>query len=355
MLHITPRTALETWKAPAASFARGPTRNACGCCKLRLWRSTHTRRDSGRDVTHGERPPHKDFGVPVRPEARVVRSASSRPIDARAVSIAAGEAGALRVGPPALESCRPTAAVRPFPNNRSALLKALLAHPGELVTRDELRRELWPEDTFVDFERGLNAAVKRLRDALGDSAERPAFIETIPRRGYRLVAAVEGMQPAGRQENGPPAISAGVTHVEDAGEFGRPPNGRVPWFAAWSPSPRARRDVRSRLQASCSGVDRHPLRRCRCSSSQTFDVRQRPRYRPDVVAGREVHRVRLPDRAWNFDIWIQPADGGEPSQLTHSPEADTQPTWSPDGSDTIVYRSGARWWRTVCRPRAGWP
>ncbi len=94
-----------------------------------------------------------------------------------------------------------------LPEQPLALLRALLAHPGELVTRDELRRELWPDDTFVDFEHGLNAAVKRLRDALGDSAEHPKFIETIPRRGYRLIAAVENVEPAERAvtENAPPA------------------------------------------------------------------------------------------------------------------------------------------------------
>src|SRR5215471_13213704 len=67
------------------------------------------------------------------------------------------------------------------------LLAVLLEHPGELVSREELRRRLWPDDTFVDFERGLNAAVKRLRDTLGDSAETPRFVETIPRRGYRFI------------------------------------------------------------------------------------------------------------------------------------------------------------------------
>lgn len=71
------------------------------------------------------------------------------------------------------------------------LLATLLDRPGELVTREELHRRLWPSDTFVDFEHGLNAAVRRLRTALGDSAECPQFVETLPRRGYRFVAAVE--------------------------------------------------------------------------------------------------------------------------------------------------------------------
>ena len=77
------------------------------------------------------------------------------------------------------------------------VLKALLDRPGDLVTRDELRQRLWPAETFVDFEHGLNAAVRRLRDALGDSAEMPRFVETLPRRGYRFIAPVApGDEPA---------------------------------------------------------------------------------------------------------------------------------------------------------------
>ena len=69
------------------------------------------------------------------------------------------------------------------------ILAALLRKPGDVVTREELRSELWPSDTFVDFDHSLNAAVKRLRDALDDSAENPRFIETLSRRGYRFIAA----------------------------------------------------------------------------------------------------------------------------------------------------------------------
>ena len=71
------------------------------------------------------------------------------------------------------------------------LLSVLLERPGAVVTREELRRRLWPEDTFVDFEHGLNAAVKRLRDTLGDTADSSRFIETLPKRGYRFVAPTD--------------------------------------------------------------------------------------------------------------------------------------------------------------------
>ena len=71
------------------------------------------------------------------------------------------------------------------------VLSLLLEHPGDIVTREELRQKLWPGDTFVDFDSGLNSAVKKLRDALCDSAEEPRYIETLPRRGYRFIAQVQ--------------------------------------------------------------------------------------------------------------------------------------------------------------------
>jgi TolB-like protein/DNA-binding winged helix-turn-helix (wHTH) protein/tetratricopeptide (TPR) repeat protein len=76
-----------------------------------------------------------------------------------------------------------------------AILKMLLERPGELVTREELQKDLWAEDTFVDFEHSLNAAVKRLRASLNDSADQPRYIETLSRRGYRFVAPVNGTEP----------------------------------------------------------------------------------------------------------------------------------------------------------------
>jgi TolB-like protein len=69
------------------------------------------------------------------------------------------------------------------------ILCVLLERPGDVVTRDELRRRLWPDGVFIDVEHSLNAAIKRLRAALGDDADRPTFVETVPRRGYRLIAA----------------------------------------------------------------------------------------------------------------------------------------------------------------------
>src|SRR5467141_9906 len=78
------------------------------------------------------------------------------------------------------------------------LLLALLQHSGEVVTRKELQERLWPQDTFLEFENALNNAISRLREALGDTADTPRFVETLPRRGYRFLAEVSQSLPASR-------------------------------------------------------------------------------------------------------------------------------------------------------------
>ena len=80
-----------------------------------------------------------------------------------------------------------------LPHQTFQVLEALLERPGQVVTREELRRSLWPADTYVEFDHGLNNAISRLRDVLADSPRNPQFIETIPRLGYRLIVAVEQM------------------------------------------------------------------------------------------------------------------------------------------------------------------
>src|SRR5258708_24946404 len=82
------------------------------------------------------------------------------------------------------------------------ILAALAERPGELVTREELQRRVWPQDTFVDFDHALHTAIKKIRAALNDDADAPRYIETVPRRGYRFLATVEreaSSQPAPAQ------------------------------------------------------------------------------------------------------------------------------------------------------------
>jgi TolB-like protein/DNA-binding winged helix-turn-helix (wHTH) protein len=114
------------------------------------------------------------------------------------------------------------------------VLSILLRRPGEIVTREEFRALLWPADTFVDFDHGLNSAVKRLRDALDDDPERPRLIETIPRHGYRFIAPVSEI-PAGHAAGGDmvfPEYRAGVGSESgfDSGS-NAPPH---PWSRVWA-------------------------------------------------------------------------------------------------------------------------
>jgi Tol biopolymer transport system component/DNA-binding winged helix-turn-helix (wHTH) protein len=112
------------------------------------------------------------------------------------------------------------------------VLAALLERPGEMVTREELRGKLWPADTFVDFDHSLNAAIKRLRDALGESADAPIFIETLARRGYRFIGNVEITTEM------PPALSD-LEGLKPDKETGRTPtkvsptSDSGPWARKW--------------------------------------------------------------------------------------------------------------------------
>src|SRR6202171_1365545 len=76
------------------------------------------------------------------------------------------------------------------------VLAMLLEQPGQVVTREELRLPLWPTDTFVNFDHGVNTAINKRREALGDFADNPRFVETLPRRGYRFLAGVGGTRRA---------------------------------------------------------------------------------------------------------------------------------------------------------------
>ena len=114
------------------------------------------------------------------------------------------------------------------------ILVCLLENPGELVTREELHRRLWPADTYVNFEHGLNAAVKRLRRALNDSADNPRFVETLPRRGYRFLAPVESV----RAEEDTPVVPEVLEKPEPASEEpsraeAHPRVAPMQWLPAW--------------------------------------------------------------------------------------------------------------------------
>jgi Tol biopolymer transport system component/DNA-binding winged helix-turn-helix (wHTH) protein len=215
------------------------------------------------------------------------------------------------------------------------VLLALADRPGELVTRDELRQRLWPADTYVDFEHGLNAIVKRLRDALGDSADTPRYIETVPRRGYRLIAAVSRGDPE------PQGHDAGTAVL---------PAAAAPTQTQWPP---ARWRRRLTLAASSLGAlalvafasinYRRGEHAANAGAPPTAVDARRLTFGPGLQTGAtwspDGRRIAFAwDRDGNFDIFTQGVPGGEPTRIASTPAHDTEPAWSPDGQ-RLVFRS----------------
>ena len=130
------------------------------------------------------------------------------------------------------------------------VLVALLERPKEVVTREELRQRLWPEDTFVDFDHGLNTAMVKLRDVLGDSASNPKFIETIAKRGYRFLRTAEVVSDQPPAVTTVPAITT-PSQPLSAGPAVQPANAQA---EADSGLPRvSRRNSRKRTRSSHCG------------------------------------------------------------------------------------------------------
>ena len=81
------------------------------------------------------------------------------------------------------------------------ILAMLFERPGDLLTREEIQQKLWPDGTFVDYDHSINTAINKIREALGDSADNPRFVETLARRGYRFTAPVQGLEPVSKRRS----------------------------------------------------------------------------------------------------------------------------------------------------------
>jgi Tol biopolymer transport system component/DNA-binding winged helix-turn-helix (wHTH) protein len=200
------------------------------------------------------------------------------------------------------------------------ILKRLLANPSGVVTREDLHATLWPADTFVDFDTSLNTAIKRLREALGDSADMPVFIETIPRRGYRFIAPVEAIDQAV-----PASFSAAAASVEASAGVAQ--SMRVPvWLA-----------VGVAIAASALGAlvmdlrSPKPTARVVNSTQLTFDGTFKMNLQDK--AGNIFYNEREGTRIRLMKI---PADGGPPVQLDDSSPGLYLGGVSPDGTKLLV-------------------
>jgi len=197
------------------------------------------------------------------------------------------------------------------------------------VTREELQKRLWP-DTVVDVDHNLNAAVNRIREVLGDSAERPQFIETIPRRGYRFIALVEGSGLSRVPERG---VTASAQSSEVAVRKESSVTAKIPGYSALAAGVLLL--VAGTFFLSQNRSTSPALPRQRALARLTFDdgLQFGATWSPD---SRFI--AYSSDRGGKFDIWVQQVSGGDPVQITKGPGDKSQPDWSPDGK-YIAYRS----------------
>lgn len=242
-----------------------------------------------------------------------------------------------------------------LPAQSFEVLRALLAKPGELVTRQELQKALWPDDSFGDFEHGLNAAVNRLRDALGDSADNPHVIETLPRRGYRFVGSI---RPPEERESSPRSEALkSISRLPDIpGQFTPSDPIARPLVETAHPSV-PRRTLRlaalSAMLALLPAIALVAFYRERSATQILPDASSLPRAVPlTSLVGNEVKPSLSPDGSqvvfsWDqghsdklADLFIKVIGSEHVQQLTHSPAEYLTPAWSPDGRTIAFLRLG---------------
>ncbi len=213
-----------------------------------------------------------------------------------------------------------------------SVLVVLLERAGELVSREELRNVVWPQDTFIDFGLGLNTAIKKIRVALGDSAETPRYVETLPRKGYRFIAAVS-WEVTGQIDPispTPDSTAAPLTTNSPTGSstVGVPTRRLPVWSLAVLSIGLA---IGIALAIGVGWWERRgnvPVVSVPVPLSSYPGEEQQPSFSPD---GREVAFVWNGGQGEDLDIYIQPVGGGHPRRVTQDPGMDVSPAWSPDG------------------------
>lgn len=260
------------------------------------------------------------------------------------------------------------------------VLVMLLEHPGEVVTREELRKRLWPEDTFVDFDHSLSTAINKIREALSDSAEGPRFVETVPRRGYRFIAPVAPASSPATSEPEPyeRRAAVGTPPLQTAGaamEPVAPPitTGGFTRRAVTAMAQGILDEHRARLRwrrlaglglslaglavalvlligLNAAGLRDRILRRTAPAQSALPSMRVVPfttfpghergaRFSPD---GNQIAFAWDGENEDNWDIYVKQIGEEKPLRLTSDPGEDSWPVWSPDGQYIAFSRHGER-------------
>ena len=240
-----------------------------------------------------------------------------------------------------------------LPGQPFEVLAVMLERPGQVVTREELQKRLWPDGTFVDFDHSLNKAINKIREALGDSSESPRFVETLSRRGYRFIAPVEPLgllgSPGPAGDNGQSNLGSGRSLPLESppqaseNQAVEPPAASSPatlnkqaWFVQ-----RGKLLVAGLLFLSLVAfLFWWSLHRPEPRELEVTRLTSDPGLTTDAVISPDGNLIAYAsDRGGdNLDIWVRQVSGGDSIQLTRDPADDHQPAFSPDGG-RIVFRS----------------
>lgn len=214
------------------------------------------------------------------------------------------------------------------------LLVALVERPGEVLSRAELQELIWGAETFVDFDRGLNAAMNRLRAALGDSAERPRYIETVARRGYRFIGELE---TAGEPEEAPAATAA---PPQESGAR------RWRWTAVAAAGVAAVLAIGGYRTMRDIGAGRERV----SPLTALLGTETMPSFSPD---GTQLAYVWNGEKERNADIYVKVVGTEAALRLTSDGGADLFPSWSPDGKHIAFVRVSGEMGVYVISPLGG--
>jgi len=236
-------------------------------------------------------------------------------------------------------------------NQPFQILTVLLDHPGEIVSREELCAVLWPDGTYVDFDEGLNTAVKKLRYALGDTADNPTFVETIPRRGYRFIA------PVARYASDEPGADSETASLPENGYQGPTEAGEKSFFSTAGDATESSHQALTRIPwrsvaaiafavIVIAGFTASALRRW-TSRPRSPDL-ERLRFTKLTSSGKAEDAVISPDGTYiafsqrdskGTGLWLHQVSSGSDVQIVPSEEPDFRGlTFSPDGNSIYFIR-----------------